>query len=195
MDYKWSKRTLSKESMITKCGPCSLNCNPAGNTQKVEKYNIESTEQLLTLMSVYQSEWSHYDSIVWKHAFAYFGFIFAIIVFPFACPWKTALNILRMITIPWVFPITGGILAFILLIVMWRYAVRMNCCGKKYRDLIEKLPTDYQEERLNKNTNFPFRLSITVGVGIIMFVVLVAVAVFTMVHIPKLVEFLATNAI
>ena len=117
----------------------------------------------------------------------------AIIVFPFVSPWQKATDLTSFFLFPWVFPITGIALAFVLLAVMLRYAARMKCCGKAYRDLIEKLSHDYQEERLNKN-NVNRRITITIGVGIAMFLLLLAVAILVMVNIPKYIALLSNNA-
>ena len=185
MDYRWSKKTLIKEEGFSnRCHDKSSCNNEDCCTKKTISFDIENTDQLLTLMSIYQSEWAHYDSIVWRHAFTYFGFIFAIIVFPFVSPWQKATDLTSFFLFPWAFPITGIALAFVLLTVMLRYAARMKCCGKEYRDLIEKLHDDFQEERLEKK-NVNTRITITIGVGIVMFILLIAVAVLVMINIPQ----------
>jgi hypothetical protein len=185
MDYKWSKKIFIKEEGFS--GGCNkTNACPRKDScvKKDTPFEIENTNQLLTLMSIYQNEWAHYDSIVWRHAFTYFGFIFAIIVFPFVSPWQKATDLTSFFLFPWVFPITGIALAFVLLAVMLRYAARMKCCGKAYRDLIEKLHDDYQGKRLNKK-NVDRRITITIGVGIVMCILLIAVAILVMVNIPQ----------
>lgn len=185
MDYKWSKKTLIKEEGSSHRCNGTIVCSSIGCcTNKESPFEVENTDQLLALMSIYQNEWAHYDSIVWKHAFTYFGFILAIIVFPFVSPWQSAIDLSSFILFPWVFPITGMVLAFVHLAVMLRYAARMKCCGKAYRDLIERLRVDYQEERLNKN-NMNRRITITIGVGIVMFTLLITVAILVMVNIPQ----------
>lgn len=185
MDYKRSKKTLiKKEGSSGGCNKANACPRKDWCVKKDIPFEIENTNQLLTLMSIYQSEWAHYDAIVWRHAFTYFGFIFTIIVFPFVSPWQKATDLTSFFLFPWVFPITGIALAFVLLAVMLRYAARMKCCGRAYRDLIEKLHEDYQEERLNKK-NVNRRITITIGVGIVMFILLVGVAILVMVNIPQ----------
>lgn len=190
---EWSIKTQKKEEGSS-CGCDVTNaCHPKSScTKKDTPFEVENTNQLLTLMSIYQSEWAHYDSIVWRHAFTYFGFILAIIVFPFISPWEAATDLSSLFLFPWVFPITGIVLAFVLLAVMLRYAARMKCCGKAYRDLIEKLRDDYQEERLNKK-NVNKRITITIGVGIVMFILLIAIAVLVMVNIPQFLTLSSNN--
>lgn len=193
MDYKWSKKTLIKEEGSSgRCNKTTACLRKGCCVKKDTPFEIEDTNQLLTLMSIYQSEWAHYDSIVWRHAFTYFGFIFAIIVFPFVSPWQKAIDLTSFFLFPWVFPITGIALAFVLLAVMLRYAARMKCCGRAYRDLIEKLHDDYQEERLNKK-NVDRRITITIGVGIVMFILLVGVAILVMVNIPQYLSLSSNN--
>ena len=79
MDYKWSKKTLIKEEGSSgRCNKTTACPRKGCCVKKDTPFEIEDTNQLLTLMSIYQSEWAHYDSIVWRHAFTYFGFIFGI---------------------------------------------------------------------------------------------------------------------
>ncbi|MBR3137175.1 MAG: hypothetical protein IKG32_09215 [Clostridia bacterium] len=175
-------RNIDSDDEKTKyTNQCSKN-----KSEDSSEFPITTTEQIFTLMGIYQNEWSHYDDVVWKHAFTYFGFILAVILFPFVTPWLKTPIIANMPYFLWVFPCVGIVLASVLLLVMLRYARRMRCCGTKYRDLIGKIPSDFQEERISNNT----RLSITVAVAIIMFILLIAVAIFTMIHIPTWMEIL-----
>lgn len=215
MDIEWSKtieeKAIVKDALATPFSiPTSQGNVTAGQTEPTRnidsddektkyanqccknesedssEFPITTTEQIFTLMGIYQNEWAHYDDVVWKHAFTHFGFILAFILFPFVTPWLKTPKIANMSYFLWVFPCVGIVLASILLLVMLRYARRMRCCGTKYRDLIGKLPSDFQEDRISNNN----RLSITVAVAIIMFILLVAVAVFTMIHIPAWMEIL-----
>ena len=147
-----------------------------GGKRRKRRFPVETTDQVFTMMGIYQSEWAHYDDIVWRHAFTHFGFILAFMLFPFVTTWVKQSGLASLPCFLYVFPCVGFVLAVILFFVMRSYSKRMRCSGDAYRKLIKMLPKDYQEKMLHddiENTNRP---TITIVVGVVMCVLLIAVA-------------------
>lgn len=182
------------------------------------KSNNYDEESYLTLLSIYLTEWTHQDGVLWNHVFAYFVFSFAVIVFPVVCPWNMDPCIIEILPLR-LFPIVGIVLAFALLFVMLGYKARMECSAGKYRDLIRSLDEDVRESELRPKEDSkrcpldekdkmrcPFYIkykarktlkekwryilgtNLTRFIAIIMFVILVSSAFVVLHYIPQIKE-------
>lgn len=150
------------------CKPKKKNC----------KYDVKTTDQLLSLMNIYYSEWAHRDSLMWKQITTFFFAIFIIILLPYAKIWEISLSD----KIPnYVFPIVGILLNFVFLYVSMQYAKRLSKISQTYRELIELLPQDLQRKKIyNKNSiGFARRLGYTIP--LILFFALLVFGIFILV--------------
>ena len=110
-------------------------------------YDIDTTENLLTLMSIYIEEWKHRDSMLWKQVFTYFFAILVVMIIPFANINGFSLGD----TVPkYIFPIIGILLNFIYALVCYNYAARLSAVGDIYSHIISVLPPEYQRKRIDK---------------------------------------------
>ena len=136
----------------------------------MKEFKIETTDQLLSLMNLYFSEWTHRDSIMWKQIFTFFFAIFVIVLLPFANIWDVAL----VGPLPAVlFPIVGFVLTLIFLYVSIGYARRLSKIGESYRELIEHLPREYQRNSIYKKEKITRRKQLSYTIPIIMFICLI----------------------
>lgn len=159
-------------------------------------YNEES---FLSLMNIYQNEWTHQDTVLWNHAFAYFVFIFTIIVFPIICPWQIKPEVILVFPMR-LFPWVGIALAFALLFVMLGYKARMECSAGKYREMIKMLDDTIKEKELqSKNGEAVYKdrilgTNLTRVIAIVMFLVLIITACFVLYYIPQIKEIYIANS-
>ena len=106
-------------------------------------FNINDTNELLTLIDIYLSEWSHRDSSLWKQVFTYFFSILVVSTLPFTKIWGIDFDSL----IPkWIYPIIGLALSVLFFIISTGYAVRLEAVGNIYKDLIKMLPQKYRRK-------------------------------------------------
>ena len=106
-------------------------------------FNINDTNELLTLIDIYLSEWSHRDSSLWKQVFTYFFSILVVSILPFTKIWGIDFDSL----IPkWIYPIIGLALSVLFFIISTGYAVRLEAVGNIYKDLIKMLPQKYRRK-------------------------------------------------
>lgn len=196
MDYERTteKETVTKEKVteketVTKQAPAT-GCDQANGTIR-----IDSSDQHLRLMELYLSEWEHRDNMLWKQAFTYFIFTFAIAVFPFACPWimkDESINEIMAQIPQWLFPAVGMGLSLIFIFIMLGYARRLKFAGNIYRAIIQMLPKELQEERLQKQKslketpkdekwNYILGISMASFITVIMFGILLAFSLFLLI--------------
>ena len=151
MDYEYSKETEKYTKEVT-----TIKDTGTGVKDNEDKFDgnisIENTDQFLHLMEIYLSEWEHRDSSLWKQAFAYFIFSFAITIFPFVSPWNHCEKLIVFLP-KWIFPIIGMILSMVFGFVMLGYVRRFGYIGEVYRKMIKELPRDYQFKSLQTKTS------------------------------------------
>ena len=145
----------------------------------MRKFEIETTEQLLSLMNLYYSEWQHRDSLMWKKMCTFFFAVFIVILLPFANIWDISLAT----KIPnYIFPITGILISFVFLHICMQYAERLSKIGETYRALIELLPEDYrrksihrQEEIVEKRKQMAYTVPVMLFLALIIFGIVILV--------------------
>lgn len=192
MDYE---RTTEKETVTKEKVTETTTTQGATSSSEDSICKVHTNEQLLSLLGLYQNEWIEYNSTVWKHAFAYFIFIFAIIVFPFVCPWSTRDGV-SLLNLPTcylrAFPITGILLSFGLLFVMIGYSIRMDCCRDIWVKTIKQIGGEYTIELLSdaKGLRRFFGTNITKTVAIAMCVLLIVLAILVYTFMPTLVVYM-----
>lgn len=131
------------------------NCNcefcPVKEKEDVQKYQIETTEELLELMDIYLSEWKHRDILLWRQIFTYFFVIMLIYFFPYSANWGE--NLIDIFP-RWISPIIGIVLSIVFLIVGIGYSTRLKASGNSYQKIIDKLPTQFQRVKIDELNNF-----------------------------------------
>lgn len=140
-----------------------------------EKDNL-STNQIISLMSIYLSEWEHRDNILWSQVFKMFYANLMVIILPNAADFLG-------ISLPTinndVFPIIGMVMAIVFLYIGLGYVYRLKASGLTYAKVMNLLgDTLYQRTSLRSipNGNI-FSSSIAHILVIAMFIVLEALAV------------------
>ena len=154
------------------------NCCSCCPNNKKKSYEIETTEELLSLMNIYLTEWSHRDSLMWKQICTFFFATFIVISLPFGEIWKIALTEI----IPnFVFPITGIVLSLIFLYITIQYAHRLSKISDTCRELIEYLPEEFQRRKLYDKDSINDKKKLAYIVPWIMFVTLIVFAVMILI--------------
>ena len=116
-------------------------------SQRKKQFNIQNTDQLLTLMNIYLSEWIHRDSMFYKEIFTYFFASLVVMILPFADIWGLRLSP----TLPaWLFPIAGILMAIIFLIISCGSIVRISALSDPYQLLINKLPEECRRKTVRQ---------------------------------------------
>lgn len=141
-------------------------------------YEINTTEELLSLMNIYYSEWSHRDSLMWKQICTFFFAVFAVIILPFAKIWEIRLT--EVIPEFW-FPIVGTILSLIFLYITIQYAHRLSKISDTYREVIEHLPEEFRRKSMYGKDRITILNKLAYIVPIIMFLSLMAFATVVLV--------------
>ncbi len=97
----------------------------------------------ISLLNLYLAEWIQRDQITWSQIFKIFYAILIIILLP-----NLALHFnLELPNLPiLIFRIIGLFLSFIFLYISLGYAMRLQAISDTYRDIIKKLPEEYQRK-------------------------------------------------
>ena len=107
--------------------------------------NIQ-TEDLINLMNVYLSEWSHRDQLLWAQVLRYFYVTVIAIFLPNIAGF---LGIILPEKLPHIiFPIAGLVLSVVFLYVSIGYAKRVEAIGRTYQKLMRYLPNNLQRYSL-----------------------------------------------
>lgn len=102
-------------------------------------------DNTISLLSIYLSEWSHRDNILWSQVFKFYYAILIVILLPnLALYLKLELPSWPVI----VFRLIGLALSFIFLYISLGYSIRLQAIGDTCGRLIGKLPTDYKRKSL-----------------------------------------------
>ena len=141
-------------------------------------YKIETTEELLSLMNIYFTEWSHRDSLMWKQVCTFFFAAFIVTLLPFSKIWEISLT---KVIPNFVFPIVGIVLSLIFLYITIQYAHRLSKSSDTCRELIEHLPKEFQRKKLYDIERINFSKKLAYIVPMIMFLTLVIFAVIILV--------------
>ena len=158
---KW--KNLSKSAVETKCGmkkdilsesPSEENSNreegcssKESNIEEVGSTEELKTEEILTLMNIYLSEWCHRDQLLWKQVYTFF---YVTLIVMFLPNLSTFIGIDLPNDFPsFVFPIIALTMSVLFLIVSIGYAMRLSSSGEAYKNVIEKLPKEYQRSNIN----------------------------------------------
>ncbi len=101
-----------------------------------------STEDILSLMNIYLTEWCHLDEHLWRQLYTYFYATLVVLFLPNA---TIALSIDDLPKLPLIiFPIIAICMAVIFLYVSLAYALRLKAIGDTYMRLIKFLPEKLQ---------------------------------------------------
>lgn len=104
-------------------------------------------EELISLLNVYLTEWTHRNQILWAQVFKLFYAILVVILLP------NVANYLN-ITIPAIptvfFRLFGLISSGIFLYISVGYLKRLEAIGNTYQKLIDKLPVKYQRQHVSE---------------------------------------------
>jgi len=150
MDYEYSRETERsiKEKTTIKRTACDVDVIDKSDGP----VQTEITDQHLHLMELYLSEWEHRDSSLWKQAFAYFIFSFAVTVFPFVSPWNLCEQLVPYLP-KWIFPLVGMVLSVVFGFVIFGYVRRFRRTGEAYRNMIKNLPERYRIKFLRNHNS------------------------------------------
>lgn len=160
-----------------------INITTADAELKPDKqFSIENTNHLLQLMNIYLSEWEHRDKHFWSQAFAYFMASLSVSSIPFIGTWAQG-PLFGSIPL-YAFPVTGGILAFVFIIIMRSYYERSKESHDAYMLLIKQIsPESFREklitERPDTIPNRIYKKSISKWGVRVMFVALITIAILS----------------
>lgn len=114
---------------------------------KNKAFKIESTEQLLTLMSIYLEEFNQRNVMLWKQVFIHYFAIVIVMILPY----MSYFGIDFGNTLPkWIFQAIGLLLSFVFLIVSLGYSARLACVSATYNELIQKLEPEYRRKSMSE---------------------------------------------
>ena len=111
-----------------------------------EEFEDIQTDDLINLMNVYLSEWTHRDELLWSQVFRYFYVTVVVIFLPNIAGFLGIILPEKLPNI--IFPIAGLVLALVFLYVSIGYAKRLEAVGKTYQKLICYLPKEIQRYSL-----------------------------------------------
>ncbi len=126
------------------------------NTQRYEMNSNHHSEndvqqlsysEIIYLMDIYEREWEHRDSLLWKQAYRMYYLSLISMILP---------NISNYIGLtlpnipPKIFPIIGLLLACFSMIMSWSYGVRLEASSETYKNLMRKLPVSYRRVNINE---------------------------------------------
>lgn len=140
---------------------------------KKQKLLSSDYDTTISLLNVYLSEWSHREQYLWKQIFTFYYAILIMIIFPNL---KEYLKINLPIHDNF-FRVIGLLLSLLFLYVSIAYVIRFQAIGNTYQSLINKLPKEYQRERIDtsKYGRF-FSLRITYIICVALFLTLFALS-------------------
>lgn len=104
------------------------------NVYRITKqFEIENTDQQLTLMEIYLSAWQHRDNLFFKEIITYFFSALVVMILPFAD--------IRGLHLPkalptWLFPGIGMVMAIAFFIISSGYIARFKALNDPYIELI-----------------------------------------------------------
>jgi len=136
-----------------------------------------SIDEKISLLSVYWSEFTHRDSILWSQGFKFYFAALIIMLLP---------NISKMFEIDisavprLAFRILGAILSIAFLYVILGYAKRLEAISKTYNEMLKTLPEQYRRISIrDRRIRFGrfFQGSLAVILSVLLFFSLISVAI------------------
>lgn len=112
-------------------------------TQNLTNLNYD---QIISLLSIYESEWEHRNNILWSQVFKFFYLSIFIMVLPNVTDY---LSISLPNIQPKLFPIVGILSATISLFLSLSYSKRLEASSETYKKVNSLLPSECQRVKLN----------------------------------------------
>jgi hypothetical protein len=136
-------------------------------------------DSLVLLIGVYLDEWMHRDTLLWQQVFKHFYATLIITLLPNASIGQFQLQLPDLSS--FVFRIVGLLMSFFFLYVSIGYSKRLEATSNTIRDLIAKLPSEFQRMKLDDSKIFLgkyFKPRLTEIICIFMFLSLVLINAF-----------------
>lgn len=135
-----------------------------------------STEQIIALLDIYESEWQHRNNILWSQVFKLFYFSIFIMSLPIISS-GLGYNLPQISSL--IFPVIGAISAVFSYYMAISYALRLKVTRDSIDKLLRFLPPKYRIKKLPtiKYGKF-FMWRQTIVIPTVLFVVEVALATF-----------------
>lgn len=110
--------------------------------QNQEKLNYD---QIISLLSIYESEWEHRNNIIWSQIFKFFY----LSIFVMVLPNITEYLAISLPNIPVkLFPFIGFILSTLSFAMSLSYSKRLEASSETYNNINNMLPIEYRRVRL-----------------------------------------------
>lgn len=120
-----------------------------------QNYKEFNTDNLLTLMNIYLTEWCHRDELLWKQVYTYF---YATLVVLFLPNFTSFLGFHLPLFPSIIFPRIALVMSIVFLYVSIGYTKRLAAIGNTYQKLIDYLPPDLRRIRVSEITKKHKRL-------------------------------------
>lgn len=105
-----------------------------------------TAEQIISLLSVYESEWEHRDNIFYSELLKFYY----VTLITMLLPNITSYLKISLPSVPaYFFPCIGIVMSLFFLYLMWGYTYRLDAISITIQCLIEKLPEGYQRVRVS----------------------------------------------
>lgn len=145
----------------------------------IDEHVNESLErgEIIQLLDIYLTEWTHRDSFLWAHVYRYFYAILIFMIFPNIASY---LQITMPPIMPKAFPILGLVLTVFFCYLSFGWVIRLQTIGTTYQNLINTLPTQYQRIKIEdlKYRSFKYGKFFNAKMSVIV-VILLTLALFT----------------
>ena len=191
MDVNWNKTTQenvtikdaaseqvhvdAERKRITLGEPCNSDAGAAeaGQSEGWRLPEGVTKDDLFRLLSQYYDELKHRDTMFWKQVFAYFYATLICSVLPVIQPF--GLKIPEPMP-KYTFPIVGIVMAVCFFFVSIVYAKRLECVGKGYEALLDRVPEEVRRKKIEDISSFrPYQWRMAMVIPWIMFILLLAV--------------------
>ena len=115
--------------------------------QKKISFDLKKdTDQILTLMNIYLTEWCHRDELLWKQVFTYFYATLIVLFLPFLAKKIPEIELPSVSSV--VFAVVALVMSVVFLIVSLGYAKRLAAIGDSYREVAKFMPTDMKYNKI-----------------------------------------------
>lgn len=114
--------------------------------KKRNKQDKRRFDRIVSLMSVYLSEWKHRDSLFWSQIFKLF---YGSVIISFVPNLSDHLGFKIPTYIhSLIFPVIGIVFSLFSLYVAYGYACRLKASGDTYRKLMHELPEEFYQDSI-----------------------------------------------
>ncbi len=140
--------------------------------------NRLSTDQLISLLNIYETEWQHRDNQFWSQVFKLFYLSIFIIALPLL---SSGLGIKLPLISRLIFPITGIFATVFSYYVSICYALRLKVTRDTVHELIKCLPPAYQLRKVSDikyGKYFSLRQALVIPTVIFLVELILAVVLF-----------------